>query len=304
MDLSISFASPQRRRKWGLGFLRGKATRDKLAHDDFRANGQPHRVALIQPAERIFLSETIGFQQRGIHPLPDIVVTSTFPFHLFRSTCRYPCETTIAVTPRLMTGDEDSVARGLLDSLGGWSHKLLSGDALDYSGSREYQVGMPVRRWDFVSWARLGRPIVREFQSPSIQSVVLVVDTSQADAELLERLLSFAATAVVELTRRVVRVRLYVTGESEIEIAAVSQSHWATDSESLLMRLAAAESVAASDADDALDAILEHEGRCPVLLLSTRDEVSLDVSASHSITILRVESPASLPQVEPAWRTS
>ncbi len=67
----------------------------------------------------------------------------------------------------------------MLDAFGGWSHKLLSGDALDYTGSREYQVGMPVRRWDFTSWARLGRPIVREFQSPSIQLVTLIVDTSR-----------------------------------------------------------------------------------------------------------------------------
>ncbi len=48
----------------------------------------------------------------------------------------------------------------------------------DYVGSREYQIGMPVRRWDFASWARLGKPAVREFAGHSDTLLVIVVDTS------------------------------------------------------------------------------------------------------------------------------
>jgi uncharacterized protein (DUF58 family) len=314
MDLSISFAVPKRHRKRRIGLIRRKAARDtaareKAAHEDYRASSQPQTVPLIHPVERIDLSGSFVFEQRGIHPLPDVVVTSMFPFHLFRSTCHHSSETCIAVTPRLMTGEEDAVARGLLNSLGGWSHKLLSGDALDYSGSREYEVGMPVRRWDFASWARIGRPIVREFQSPSIQSVVLIVDTStgdvdaaDTDGELFERLLSLAATAATELTRRMIRVRLYVTSESATQLAAANQAHWATDSESLLMRLAAAESVPASDADSFLHTVLQHEGRCPLLVLTARENVSLEVCESRSVTTLRVDPSGSPEQTEPALR--
>jgi uncharacterized protein (DUF58 family) len=230
--------------------------------------------------------------------LPDVLVTSHFPFYLFQNVFRCPVQTEIAITPRLLRGDEDAVTKGLLDALGGWSHKLLSGDALDYTGSREYQVGMPVRRWDFNSWARLGRPIVREYQSPSIQLVNVVVDTSSEhpttrrrveDYPALERLLSLAATAVTVLTQRLVRVRLYITNEEVSEQSASPSLLMPSDSESMLIRLAAGGPVAREEADARLSRWLETVGRAPTLILTARGEQTLPSSRfSSHMTILRV----------------
>ncbi len=176
---------------------------------------------IVRPGDRIDVASSVVFHRRGIQTLPDVVVTTTFPFHLFRCRQVIAANTTIAVTPRPLVGDEDVASQALLHAVGGWSHRLLSGDALDYTGSREYQPGMPVRRWDFSSWARLGRPIVREFQSPSMQSVFLLVDTGVADEQsadqsnlLMERALSLASTAMIDLIGKSIRIQLYVTSES------------------------------------------------------------------------------------------
>jgi uncharacterized protein (DUF58 family) len=215
MDLEISFAQSQN--------IRRENHRLSDTGSGCWSRTVPQSLSLIRPGERRNLNASLVNAARGIHALPDIVVTSMFPFHLFRSSRRFPADAYIAITPRPITGDEDALSRGMLDTLGGWSHRLLSGDALDYTGSREYEVGMPVRRWDFASWARLGRPIVREFQSPSIQMVTIIVDTSTSDEAStdgsqhespVERVLSLAATAVTDLTRKMVRVRLYITSEA------------------------------------------------------------------------------------------
>lgn len=297
MDLRIAYriVKPSRRRK----LKQAAMSRDPKA-SCFQALSPPQTVSLLRPRERTNLNTSLSFGNRGIHVLPDVVATSTFPFHLFRSSRVTRSDTQIAITPPLIHGNEDSLARALLDALGGWSRKLLSGDALDYTGSREYVVGMPVRRWDFTSWARLGRPIVREFQSPSIQMVTLIVDTSLDDmpgqhesdhAELLERVLSFAATAVTDLTRKTIRVRMYVTSEPTSGFEGVGSQQCVVDSEALLIRLAGAESVAASEADIRSQQVLDQVGRLPVLLLTGRSLLKEESSFPPSVTVIRVDAP-------------
>ena len=59
----------------------------------------------------------------------------------------------------------------------GTNSRPRAGDSSEYLGSRDYQPGMRVRRWDYRSWARLGRPVVREYEEPQRKSIVLIVDT-------------------------------------------------------------------------------------------------------------------------------
>jgi uncharacterized protein (DUF58 family) len=51
------------------------------------------------------------------------------------------------------------------------------GESMEYIGNREYIPGEPARRLDFRSWARLGRPVVREFQEEYYCHVALILDT-------------------------------------------------------------------------------------------------------------------------------
>ena len=263
-----------------------------------------HQLALIRPGERIDLPVAIASERRGIHELPDIVVFSLFPFYLFRYTVQYPTEAVIAITPRPIAGDEDELCRGLLDNLGDWTHRLLAGDALDYTGSREYEVGMPVRSWDFRSWARLGKPIVREFQSPSIQMVTLLIDMSlsswttsvpsdsgEPEAEI-ERVLSLAASAVSDLSRKMVRICLYVSNESPSMMSEFGPTQAQFDAESLLIRLAAAEHVTAEVADQRIDEVIPKLGGSPGLILTARRDHPWQEDLSTNVSVLCVAEGA------------
>ena len=256
---------------------------------------RPAFFGLTPPGERVDVEAVVVFAQRGMQMVPPVAVQTTFPFHLFRNRQAVTSTTTIAVTPKPLTGEEDAPARALMNAIGGWSHRLLSGDALDYTGSREYQPGMPVRRWDFASWARLGRPIVREFQSPSIQSVLLIVDTglsSQHDAatakELMERALSLAATALIDLAGKSVHVQMYVTSEPPTEHETLGRA--AGDNESMQIRLAKADAVSAAGADDRIDQLLQEASTGgPTLLLTTRRASSLMDALPGTVDVICVD---------------
>ena len=157
---------------------------------------------------------------------------------------------------------------------------------------------MPVRRWDFSSWARLGRPIIREFQSPSIQSVTLIVDTSlgptaagDAPDATLERLLSLAATLIGELTRKLVHVRLYLTDEEPDVMSGGDQTATrGADCESLLIRMAAVGRTSPAVSDERATTVLEQVSGLPVLVLTHRPEAVIWQRVPARVTVLRVES--------------
>ena len=143
---------------------------------------------------------------------------------------------------------------------------------------------MPVRRWDFASWARLGRPIVREFHAQGVETVLLIVDTGIYETtesakyqnpnkgDRLETLLSFAATAITEMRHQTVDIRMFITGESFERFETMHESTaLGFDLEQMLIRLAEAETVPMDEADEAIDQIAELMPNTPMCVLTSRE---------------------------------
>ena len=55
---------------------------------------------------------------------------------------------------------------------------IAQGDSREYYGSREYQQGVPVRRWDYSAWARFAKPYVREYEDRLQANAAVLVDLS------------------------------------------------------------------------------------------------------------------------------
>ena len=303
LDFGLAFAKPVlTRKRW----MRRKA--QSPPSYSVEQSGQQH--LFLRPGDSAALSASLTFHRRGIHTLPDTLVSGSFPFHLFESQVAAPSPASIAITPMPLTG-EDEYAKGLLNNLGGWSHKLLSGDQLDYTGSREYEPGMQVRRWDFPSWARLGVPIVREFQSPSVPQVFLIIDTALSEhAEpdnageypAFEQMLSLTTTAIYDLAKQTVKIEFFLTdsGSEQVESSGIYLTD--TDPESMLIQLAAAAPVDAGQADHQISSALELAGRSPVLVLTTRSLPELKNSAYQSCTVIRTDTPGQPPASQPSSR--
>lgn len=262
-----------------------------------QASSPPRPISILEAGRTQSVTSSICFNERGKQYLPAIVTRSYFPFYLFQVTQLHPLNEEIAVTPRPLSRGEDEMARGFLESMGEWSHRLLSGDALDYTGSREYEVGMPVRRWDFNSWARLGKPIVREYQSPSVQQIYLILDTTLTNEQIpfddwnpdFERLLSAAATAILDLSKRRVNLHLCVTCDENRR--QQTGGFIQLDTESMLIHLADASTTNSESCDEQIETALDGVHQTPTLILSNRESDSYPYSLPRSVHWLRIQAP-------------
>jgi uncharacterized protein (DUF58 family) len=109
----------------------------------------------------------------------------------------------LIVTPDFQRLSEQDFFRFVAQAGHGDASSLAAGDTShEYCGSREYVPGAAVRRWDYSSWARLGRPIVREYSSQHRPEIAIFLDlrpsqTSPRESnepdEIMESQISLAA---------------------------------------------------------------------------------------------------------------
>lgn len=150
-------------------------------------------------------TEVIEFQaigtQRGEFAIPDLQAICEFPLGLFRFISTHRLEQELTIAPACSTDLE------LATQVNSSEHSAISfghqkSRSLEYIGSREFQPGVPVRRWDFSSWARMGKPAVREFSEGRSSAAVVLYDDSRNTSgidDLLEARLSAAASAIETL---------------------------------------------------------------------------------------------------------
>lgn len=88
--------------------------------------------------------------------------------------------TTILRPPdELARGDFEMVVRRLADDLAfGMDPSRFIGSGLEYAQSRPYSPGDPIKMMDWKITARLGKPFVKEYDTPKRTNVFIIVDTS------------------------------------------------------------------------------------------------------------------------------
>jgi uncharacterized protein (DUF58 family) len=285
----------------------GKRRRVSVDENDVVAS-RPAFYALMRSGERIEFESQLSFGRRGVHHLPPLLIQSTFPFYLFRWQKLVFLGAEIAVTPVPLDEENHHAAKRVLSAVGVWARRLLAGDASEYVGSREYQSGMSVRRWDFASWARLGRPIVREFQSPSVRSMNLIIDTAamnesetgSGEDDAFEYLMSMTVSVLNLFSGNSVSVQMFLTDEtldgplqgdthqgSGLGERSAAANPFLNDWDTQLIRLAKSKQVASDVADHRIEAITGQLGRDPTLLLSRRPVDQFD-SLAGEVSVFNV----------------
>ena len=245
------------------------------------------RPTVGRTSDQVFVTPAIGsgqsvdfsfrcvFARRGIWLTPAMRVESHFPFRLFRTINRVPSTRSIAVTPAPAEGHVDSAAGSVARAIEQIVARHRGGDQMNYIGNTEYRVGMPVRRWDFASWARLGKPIVRQYATPAKPVVRLIADVSASGQtrrrgrdRAVEAVLARAVMAIEQLAGAGVGLEVHVVQNT----TAGSSPEGNTDRISIATAIAGAKPVAASTTDRRLLDLLGQPaaGGGPTLILSTR----------------------------------
>ena len=158
--------------------------------------------------------------RRGVYELPELRAFTSFPFNLFRSGVnRIPGES-LLVLPEFHPVAGIDVPVGSRHQPGGISLTSNVGESPEYIGNRDFVPGDSVRRIDFRSWARLCRPVVKEYQQEYYCRIALVLDTfipagrragARGFAEL-EAAVSLSAAVADALTRGEYIIDIFAAG--------------------------------------------------------------------------------------------
>ncbi len=134
--------------------------------------------------------------RRGVLRLIGTTIACPDPFGLFRSLRTIPTPQTMLIFPRRYPMSPFELPGTMKYQLGGVSVATSVGESEEFMALREYRPGDPLRRMHWKSFAKLGKPIVKEHQEEFFVRHALILDTfgGPADAELFEEAVSVAAS--------------------------------------------------------------------------------------------------------------
>lgn len=138
----------------------------------------------LTPLRRGYIHFTgMSFARSDPLGLFNALYTLSLPESLLVLPKRYP------VAPIVLLGSKKY-------QLGGVQLAMSVGDAEEFIGLREYRPGDPLRHIHWKSWAKVGKPIVKEFQDEFLVRHALILDTftPQVAGELFETAVTVAAS--------------------------------------------------------------------------------------------------------------
>ncbi|MCA9035287.1 MAG: DUF58 domain-containing protein [Planctomycetaceae bacterium] len=134
-------------------------------------------IPSIRAGESAELPVTLSTSTRGIYDLPPLRIHSTFPFNLMRFGKCTALAQPLHVLPDFHMIPELNIPTGSRHQPGGMLLQKHDGNSPEFVGNREYSYGEPASRINFRAWARLGRPVVREYMDEFCMRVAIVLDT-------------------------------------------------------------------------------------------------------------------------------
>jgi uncharacterized protein (DUF58 family) len=212
----------------------------------------------LEPGQSAHVAVTLRPLRRGLVRLEDLRVLLADPFGLLQR-CRKVSApaATLTVLPRryrLRPLPLDGTARF---QIGGEVLSNSIGQAGEFLGLRDYRPGDSLRQIHWRSWARLGRPIVKELEDNFLPRYGLMLDTFPApgDEVLFEEAVSLAASFAATLEAHDSLLDLmFIHGEAHVFTAGRGTAK----AEKMLEVLAAVESDPREDFDALWQLVLRH----------------------------------------------
>jgi uncharacterized protein (DUF58 family) len=156
-------------------------------------------VPTLRPGQAVEVALTLQPLHRGIAFFRGVGVARRDPLGLWRAVCDAPAPEALVVLPRIYPVEWPVVGGSRQFQPGGISQASRVGDSEEFRSLRDYRPGDPLRKIHWRSWARTGRPVVREHQEEYFTRHALVLDTAAAATmdEAFESVVSIAASFAV-----------------------------------------------------------------------------------------------------------
>jgi uncharacterized protein (DUF58 family) len=195
------------------------------------------------------VSITLTPRRRGLVRLDDLRVLLPDPLGLVQRCVKVPAPPgSLAVLPRRYPLPRFELPGSARFQPGGEATARHAGSTGEFTGLRDYQAGDPLRLIHWKSWARTGKPVVKELEDTFFPRHGLILDTfpSPGDDALFEEAVSVAASFVVAVDARESLIDLmFIAGRERV----VTAGQGIARAETLLEVLAGVESSPVEDFD-------------------------------------------------------
>jgi uncharacterized protein (DUF58 family) len=196
----------------------------------------PFRVATLKEAEAPALPPNTEVEiraealplRRGILHFTGVILARPDPLGLFRSFQRLALRQTILILPKRYPLPSILLPGAPRHQEGGVALAANVGRSEEFVALREYRHGDPLRHIHWRSWAKTGKPIVKEFEDEFFVRHALVLDTfdDEPNSEILEEAVSVAASfACTILTQESLLDLLFVGNRSYCFTAGRGLAH-------------------------------------------------------------------------------
>lgn len=169
----------------------------------------------LAPGQRCEFVQKVLPKRRGAFLLDHLLQENCYPFGLWRDSLRHRYEQTVLVYPSYKPLRELDIPVGMRYQPGGLALTSYLGDSTEFLSTREFRSGDPLRHIHWRSWARLGKPIVKEYGEEYFCRLALIVDTvlpNPDDPIPLERAISLSAAITDYLSREEYVIDLFAAG--------------------------------------------------------------------------------------------
>jgi hypothetical protein len=175
-----------------------------ITHKSFQLSRQPiifgpailkeTVVPDVLPKSEASVPAQIIPMKRGSLRFTGVTVTRPDPFNLFRGFIKVPAPQSVLVLPRRYHLPPVPLPGYRKYQLGGVALAMSIGESEEFVSLRDYHRGDPLRHIHWKSWAKVGKPIVREFEDEFFVRHALLLDTFARPGEIFEEAVSVAAS--------------------------------------------------------------------------------------------------------------
>ncbi len=163
------------------------------------------------------LEET--FSRRGVYPLYAVTLSTSFPFGLFEKERDLELPGELLIWPRTSRPVREARTAGERIRRRGRALAGSAGGRGEFRGLREYRPGDDPRDVHWRSTARLGEPVVREYERDLSRDLWLCLDLRTGDEDAAEDAVELAAALAARAVLRDEPVALE-TGEARVRVGS------------------------------------------------------------------------------------
>jgi uncharacterized protein (DUF58 family) len=197
---AVQLADEKRLRSFRIGKNRRRATPLKVASIKSAA------IPSVRPGEETEVKIEVMPLKRGVLSFQSVTLARPDPFGLFRAFCKTQLASNLLVLPKRYPLPDFAMPGATRYQEGGVALASNVGQSEEFVALRDYRRGDPLRHIHWRSWAKAGKPIVKEFEDEFFVRHALVLDTftsnprSEAFEEAVSVAASFACTIPVQET--------------------------------------------------------------------------------------------------------